>query len=255
MSKKIIVKALAIAAILVSVVLFVLAGKGILAGNRTYDLFRKIRVDLKDVYTEMDDYDLDHVKDTYREAFSVVDQIDEIGGTEAQNYLNDVVALYGLLDTAEVTDGLVASLDQIGTRDAWNVLNESIEAINKANSAYTAVGKVGAENASSYLVDIESALESAADPEAAREQIYADYEANEDPEDTKEVKETKKTKREFFDFVIDAAATEGNEAALGYLKAVADAPDMTDIEFAQQQIHDRYTVKAAEDGEAEEKTL
>ena len=250
MNKKIIVKALAIAAILVSAVLFVLAGKGILASNRTYDLFRKIRVDLKDVYTEMDDYDLDHVKDTYREAFSLVDQIDEIGGTQANSYLNDTVSLYGLLDTAEVTDQLVASMDQIGTRTAWNVLNESFDAIDKANRNYTAIAKVGAENASVFLTDIESALDAQENLDIVREQMDTDYDLKDDPDEKdKEVKETRKNKREFFDFVFDEIREQGKEDALVYMKAVADAPDQTSIEFAQQQISKRYSTKTAEDEE------
>ena len=252
MNKKIIVKALAIAAILVSAVLFFLSIQGVLAGNRTYDLFRKIRVDLKDVYAEMDDYDLDHVKNTYREAFAVVDQIDAVGGAQAQNYMNDVVQLYGLLDTVEVTDDLKAAVDEIGTREAWKVLGESFNEIDQAGKAFNAVKAAGAENAAGYLTDIESALEELEDPAAARERVDADYGLNEDTgKMEKEQKDAVKKTKEFFDFVFAMVQEKGGEETLPYLKAVADAPDMTNIEFAQQRIIDRYTAKPAEDGESE----
>ena len=90
MSKKAVIKTLAIAVILVGVVLLGFTVYGIVQGNRYYDLFRKISVSLKEVYPTADSAGLDQVKEDYRPVFAAVDQIDALGGQEGKKYLDEL---------------------------------------------------------------------------------------------------------------------------------------------------------------------
>ena len=89
MKKKVLIKALAVLVILLGVALLAMSIVGIQEGNSTYDLFRKISVRMRDVYTDVDRDGLDSVKDQYREAFAVVDQIDGLGAENAKRYGSD----------------------------------------------------------------------------------------------------------------------------------------------------------------------
>ena len=233
MKKKILIKALAIAVLAVGVVLLGLTVRGILEGNRYYDLFRKIGVNIHDVYSEIDNHGLDAVKDTYRNTFAVVDEMDALGAGSIQADLDDVNTAYGLVDTIEATESIVTSINLLGGQQAQDSLNDVYDAISEAEKTFAAVKAVGAENAGTYMEDIAAALE--AQPEdlaAARAALDSGY-ADLDEDIAKQVKK-------FFDFVFQQVESKGREEALAYMDQALDASEQTSEEFAEGLIGAKY---------------
>ena len=250
MKKKVLIKALAVLVILLGIGLLAVSVIGILEGNSTYDLFRKINVRMRDVYADVDSDGLDSVKDHYREAFAVVDQIDVLGTENAKRYLDDTASVFALVDTAEATDKIVAYVDSIGLEESLKILDEVDMELTRASDAFKAVETVGADDASAYLSEIESALDEEEDLQAVSARLTEKYGLD---ADTKEMAEDEKKAlanlKSFFT-CSDGLMTElGGQEALEYLKAVVNASDMTEVEFAQGRINERYTAGTGEDGE------
>ncbi len=240
MNKKIIFKALAIAAVLAGILMLVFSVQGILESNKNYDLFRKIRVNTKEVYGQIDSEGLDAVKDTYRDTFAVVDQMDALGGTKTRVYLDDVSIAYGLADTIEVTENMVASVNGIGAEQAQAHLDKVYAAIEEADKALKAVNAAGAENAETYLVDIEAVLDGQEDLDEARAELDNSY-ADLDEDTAKQV-------AAFFDFVFKMVKEKGAEETLTYMKAVSEAAESTGVEFAEQLLSSEAGAEEAEGG-------
>ena len=251
MKKKIVLKTLAIVALLVGAVLLFQAVQGILEGNKAYDLFRKIRVNMSDVYSEVDTKGLDQVKEDYRDAFAIVDKIDALGGTNAQRYLNDIGTVYGLVDTVEVTEALTGFVNNIEPSRAWQVMNEVYAEINKAAKAYAAVEAkgIGYENATSYVSSIESALKANEDTDAARDSAQAVYVDPDKEDKSDEEKEKDKIIKEFFDYVFGLVKSDGSEESMRYMNALLNSSDLTSLEFAQEQVNERHAQTESEDKE------
>ena len=241
MNKKIIFKALAIAAILAGIVLLVFSVQGIQESNKNYDLFRKIRVGTKEVYRQIDSEGLDAVKDEYRGAFALLDQMDALGGAKTKAYVDDVSTAYGLADTIEVTESMVASVNGIGADQARTQLDRIYAAIDEAEKALKAVNAAGAENAGTYLVDIEGALDGQEDADEARAELDGSY-ADLDEDTAKKVSA-------FFDYVFKMVKEKGAEEALAYLKAVSETPESTGVEFAAQLLAAEAGAEGTEGGE------
>ena len=248
MKKKVLIKALAVLVILLGVALLAMSIVGILEGNSTYDLFRKISVRMRDVYTDVDRDGLDSVKDQYREAFAVVDQIDGLGAENAKRYLDDTGAVFALVDTTEVTDKIVTYADNLGQEDSLKILDEVDSELNRATAAFSAVKAVGVEDASTYLTEIETALEEQ-DPEAVFALMTEKHGLD---ADTKEMEEAEKKAlanlKQFFTCADTLTTEMGGSEALEYLKSVVSSSDMTEVEYAQNLINERYAAKTDEDG-------
>ena len=241
MKKKIALKTLAIAVILVGVILLGFTAQGIIEGNKIYDLFRKIRVNVHDVYKDVDSKGLEQVKEEYRDVFAAVDQIDALGGEKAKTYLNNVNTAYGLVDTIEATESIVGSINRMGAQQAQQSLAEVFDTIDEAGKALSAVKAAGAENAETYLVDVEAALADHEDLDEARAQLDAGY-SDLDEDTAKQVKA-------FFNFVFQMAKDKGSEEALRYMEAVIESADVTAEEFAEQRIAERYADPELENAE------
>ena len=240
MKKKVIVKALAIVVILVGVILLGQTVQGVIQGNTYYDLFRKIGVNIHDVYADIDSKGLDQVKDDYRGVFAVVDEMDALGGSHIKAALDGVNTAYGLVDTIEATESIVASVNAVGAEKATQGLNEIFDAISDANKARAAVKAAGADNAETYLEDVKAALEDQPDDlTAARAAVDAAY-ADLDDDTSKQVKK-------FFDYMFQLAGAKGNEQAVSYMEALLESPDQSDEEFARQVIEQKYADDETED--------
>ncbi len=238
MKKKIILKTLAVLVILVGIGLLTLSVIGILDGNKTYDLFKKINVGTGTVYEEIDQRGLEAVKEDYRSVYKAVDQVDALGPDYAMDYLDDTGIVYGLVDTIEVTGKIVELIKHLGFEEARNILNETENAIDEAQKSFDEIKKSGAAEASSYLVDLESELsrhETLEETRAALDEKYA--EANE---------ETAKQIKSFLDFAFTMAEYKGSDETVQYLKEAAEATNLTVLEFAKQKIDGRISAQGGE---------
>ena len=249
MKKKVLIKALAVLVILLGVALLAMSIVGILEGNSTYDLFRKISVRMRDVYTDVDEEGLDSVKDQYREAFALVDQIDSLGTENAKRYLDDTGAVFALVDTTEVTDKIVTYADNLGLEESLKILDGVDSELNRATAAFNAVKAVGVEDASTYLTEIETALEEQEDPAAVSAQMTEKHGLD---ADTKEMEEAEKKAlanlKQFFACADKLMSEMGGSEGLEYLKNVVSSADMTDVEYAQNLINERYAANTDGDG-------
>ena len=243
MKKKVILKALAVIVLIAGLALVYCTGRGIVEGNRTFDLFRKIGVKMKDVYAGIDEKGLDGFKDEYRSVFAVVDRIDAMNGSKAQGYLDDVNTAYGLIDTIEATEQVVAAVHDIGTERAQEVLDTVHAAVTEAESAFRAMEAAGSENIVTYMEDVTAVLDGAEDLTAAREELDAKY--------TDLEEESAEKVKDFFDYVFAMAEEKGAAETVRYMNAAAEAADSftSAEEFAQQQVTARISAEAPEDAE------
>ncbi len=254
MKKKIILKTLGIIVLLAGLVLAYFTVSGILEGNKAYDLFRKIRVDMKDVYADIDQNGLDAVKDEYRDAFVVVDQIDALGGKKAQVYLDDVNTAYGLIDTIDATEQVVSAVNSIGNTRAQEGLDMVYTAFDKANETFEVISKTNNGDVTGYLPDIEAVLAEEDDLAVARDALYEKYASDLD-RDTAELvngaydEDKAKQLKAFFTAVFKMVETEGKEQALAYFTAAAEASESTTEEFVRAQVEKQITATATEDTE------
>ena len=250
MKKKIIFKTLGIIVLLAGLVLAYFTGRGILEGNKTYDLFRRIRVDMKDVQADIDKNGLDAVKEEYRDAFAVLDQVDALGTQKAQVYLDDVNTAYGLIDTMEATEHIVAQINSIGVARAREGLNMIYDAIGKIKDASELVASAPG-NVSVHLEEIGAVLENQDDLTAAREEVYAKYASDLDRETAEIVngsydEDKAKQLRTFFINVFKRLESYGKEE-LAYLSSVAEISDVTPEKFAVDQVQEEIRAGAPED--------
>ena len=254
MKKKIILKTLGIIVLLAGLVLAWFTGSGILEGNRTYDLFRKIRVDMKSVYADIDQNGLEAVKDEYREVFTVVDQIDALGGKKAQVYLDDVNTAYGLIDTIEATEQIVSAVNSIGNDQAQEGLDMVYTAFDKASSAFGVISATNGGDVTGYLPDIEAVLAEEEDLTAAREALYEKYASDLD-RDTAELvngaydENKAKQLKAFFTAVLKMVETDGKEQALAYFTEAAEASGATTEEFVREQVGKQIAASETENAE------
>ena len=249
MKKKIIFKMLGVAILLAGLVLAFLAGKGIVEGNRIYDLFRKIRVNVNDVYTEVDENGLDQLKSNYRDAYIVVDQYDTLEKDRIQVYLDDVYTAYGLIDTIEATEHIVSTVKTIGTEKARDSLDMVTAAIKEAEETMKAVTAADVTNVSTYLIDIEEVIENHEDLDEAREELnirYADLLADAEEGADESGKDIKKQLTNFFNFVFKKAKAMGGKEAVQYISAAVAAVDSPAEEFAHQILQQQILDSEAE---------
>ena len=242
MKKKIIFKSLAVLAILAGIGLLTISVIGILDGNHTYDLFKKINVGTAKVYEDVDNNGLDAVKDEYRGIYAVVDQIDGLGLDYARDYLEDTGIVYGLVDTIEATGTVAESIGRIGGIDeARRILDETEAAIDDAQKTYTMISGAGIGEVSSYLVDLESELDRGEDAETARQALDEKY-AEADENTAKQIKA-------FLDLAFKMLESKGNEGTVQYLKEAIDDADLTSLEFARQKVHEQIEAQGAENAD------
>ena len=252
MKKKILIKALAVLFVLLGIGLLAMSVTGILEGNSAYDLFRKISVRMRDVYTDTDRDGLDAVKDEYREAFAVVDQIDALGTEKAKRYLEDTGSVFALVDTAEATDKIVTYVNDIGLEESLRILDEIDTELTRATEVFKAVEAVGADNASAYVSEIESAWNEHEDPAAVSAHLTEKYSLDADPKEmAEEEKKALANLKTFFSCSDRVIAEMGGADGVEYLKSVLNASDLTEVEFARNRIDERYAAKAEGDGGAE----
>ena len=254
MKKKILFKTLGIVILLAGLVLAYFTGRGIVEGNKAYDLFRKIRVDMKDVYKDIDQNGLEAVKDEFRGAFTVVDQMDALGGKKAQKYLDDVNTAYGLIDTLEATNQVVASINGIGPEKAQEGLDLIYAEVEKAEKTFGFILKTNGGDVAGYLQDIGTVLEKYEDPDEARQELNTMYASDLD-KDTAELvngsydENKAKMIRTFFDEVFKMVKADGKDEAMAYLTAAAEAVEYPSDEFARTQVEERIREDQGEEAE------
>ena len=91
-------------------------------------------------------------------------------------------------NATEVTDKIVTYADNLGLEDSLKILDEVDSELNRATTAFSAVKAVGVEDASTYLTEIETALEEQ-EPEAVSALMTEKYGLD---ADTKEMDEAEK---------------------------------------------------------------
>lgn len=254
MKKKILFKTLGIVILLAGLVLAYFTVQGIVEGNKAYDLFRKIRVDMKDVYKDIDENGLEAVKDEFRGAFTVVDQMDALGGKKSQKYLDDVNTAYGLIDTLDATNQVVASINGIGTEKAQEGLDLIYAEVEKADKTFAFILKTNGGDVAGYLQDIGTVLEKHEDPDEARQELNTMYASDLD-KDTAELvngsyDETKaKMIKAFFDEVFNMVKADGKDEAMAYISAVSEAVEFSAEEFTKTQVEEQIRADQGEDAE------
>ncbi len=238
MNKKILIKTLAIVVILVGLVLLGYTVHGIVQGNRYYDLFRKISVGMKEVYPTADSEGIDQVKEDYRSAFAIVDQIDALGGKDAKQYLDQATHAYGLLDTIEATEATISAASTVGPDASKQYLDQIFSVIDDVNAIKTAVEAVTPERASAYLDSIAQAYDEE-DETPAREAVENLCENLMQDSTEAELKSAQNKAAKYVDFVLKAISDKGLDQARQDIEAFLAGSEQSSEELGRQRIDEQ----------------